>query len=123
MMKTKYFLMMMMAVSLISVAARKTVTADEIFGTWKYKISNVPPEYESGTMIFEQKENKTVGYMGEPKQEMQELTVNQGKVTFATNFDGGLIKYTLMQKGDSLSGDVSTPYGDFPIVAVKEAKK
>ena len=123
MMKAKYFLMMIMAVSLFSIAARKTVIADEIIGTWKYSISNVPPEYESGYMIFEQKENKTVGFMGQDKQPMQELSINQGKVTFATNFDGGLIKYTLTQKGDSLSGAVSTPYGEFPVVAVKEAKK
>ncbi|WP_159466981.1 hypothetical protein [Dyadobacter sp. 3J3] len=122
-MKAKYFLMMIMAVSLFSIAARKTVIADEILGTWKYKISDVPPEYESGIMIFEQKENKTVGYMGVEKQPMQELSVDQGKVTFATSFDGGLIKYTLTQKGDSLSGSVSTPYGEFPVMAVKEAKK
>ncbi|MCF2443461.1 hypothetical protein L0657_05785 [Dyadobacter sp. CY345] len=123
MMKTKYFLMMIMAVSLFSIAARQTELADEIIGTWKYSISNVPPEYESGYMTFEQKDNKTVGYMGEDKQPMQELSIDQGKVSFQTSFDGGLIKYTLTQKGDSLKGAVSTPYGEFPVVAVKEAKK
>ena len=123
MMRTKYLLMMIMAVGLLSIAARKKVIADEIIGTWKYTISNVPPEYESGYMIFEQKENKTVGFMGQDKQPMQELSIAQGKVTFATNFDGGLIKYTLTQKGDSLSGAVATPYGEFPVVAVKEIKK
>ncbi len=123
MMKTKYFLMMIMAVSLFSIAAIKTEIADEIIGTWKYSISNVPPEYESGYMTFEQKDDKTVGYMGDDKQPMQELSIDQGKVSFQTNFDGGLIKYTLTQTGDSLKGAVSTPYGEFPVVAVKEAKK
>jgi len=123
MMKTKYFLVMIMAVSLFSIAAKKMVFADEILGTWKYKISNVPPEYESGVMVFEKKENKTVGYMGQDKQEMQDLMVDQGKVSFSTNFDGGLIKYTLTQKGDSLNGAVATPYGEFPVMAVKDAAK
>jgi len=124
-MKTKYFLLMMIvAVGIFSMAARSVITAEDILGTWKYSVSNVPPEYESGFMTFEQKENKTVGYVGQTeKKAMQELTVSGGKVSFATDFDGGLIKYNLTQKGDTLSGEVETQYGNFPIVAVKEAKK
>ncbi|WP_229214277.1 hypothetical protein [Dyadobacter flavalbus] len=124
MMKAKYLLTMIVAMAMISIAAQSVMIADELLGTWKYTISNVPPEYESGYMTFEQKDNKMVGYMGQTdKKEMKELTVDQGKVSFATDFEGGLIKYSLTQKGDSLSGSVSTQYGDFPIVAVKEAKK
>lgn len=123
-MKTKYYILVIAAISFFSIAAQKAVTADEIFGTWKYTISDVPPEYESGFFTFEQKDNKTVGFVGDTeKKEMQELTVDQGKVAFATEFQGGLIKYSLMQKGDTLSGVVSSQYGEFPVKAVREAKK
>lgn len=122
--RTKYFLTMIIAVGMLSIAAKRTLLADEILGVWKYTISDVPPEYESGYFTFEQKDNKTVGFMGDTdKKEMKELTVDQGKVSFATDFEGGLIKYNLTMKGDSLRGIVETQYGNFPIIAVKEAKK
>ncbi|MCE6988656.1 hypothetical protein [Dyadobacter sp. CY323] len=123
-MKTKYYILMIIAVSIVSVAATKAVTADEIFGTWKYMISDVPAEYQSGFFTFEQKDSKTVGYVGDTqKQEMKELAVDQGKVTFATENEHGVFKYSFMQKGDTLTGTISSQYGDFPIKAVKEAKK
>ena len=122
-MKAKYYLMMVIAFGFFWIAAQKAVTADDIVGTWKYLISDVPPEYESGFLTFEQKDNKTVGYVqaGE-KQEMKELAIDQGKVTFLTESQAGQFKYSLMQKGDTLTGIISSQYGDFPIKAVKGAK-
>ncbi|MCE7069033.1 MULTISPECIES: hypothetical protein [Dyadobacter] len=123
-MKTKLYFMMVIALGIFSIAAQKSVTADDILGTWKYQISDVPPEYESGFFTFEQKDNKTVGYVGDTqKQEMKELTVAADKVTFSTESDQGVFKYNLALKGDTLTGMISSQYGDFPIKAVKEAKK
>jgi hypothetical protein len=124
MMRTKYFLTLIVAIGMLSIAAQRVIIADEILGVWKYTISDVPPEYESGYFTFEQKESKTIGYTGQTeKREMKELAVDQDKVTFSTDSEGGLIKYNLNLKGDSLKGVVETQYGNFPIVAVKEAKK
>lgn len=123
-MKTKFYMMMVVAIGIFSVAAHKAVTADDIFGTWKYMISDVPAEYQSGFFTFEQKENKPVGYVGDSqKEEMKGLTVGEGKVVFSTENEHGVFKYSLMQKGDTLSGVISSQYGDFPITAVREAKK
>jgi hypothetical protein len=123
-MKTKYYFLVIFAFSIFSIAAQKAVTADDVVGTWKYLISDVPPEYESGFFTFEQKDNKTVGYVGDTeKQEMKELVVDQGKVTFTTEGQAGVFKYSFAQKGDTLTGIISSQYGDFPIKAVKEAKK
>ena len=123
-MKTKYYFLMIIAIGFISIAAKSTNMADDLVGTWKYLISDVPPEYESGFLIFEQKENKTVGYVeGGEKQEVKDLVVEQGKVTFATENQSGLFKYSLTQKGDTLTGVISSQYGDFPIKAIKQAKK
>lgn len=115
---------MIIAISVFSVAARKAFTADDLVGTWKYMISDVPAEYQTGTLVFEQKENKTVGYVeGAEKNEMKGLTVDQGKVTFTTENQNGAFKYSLMQKGDTLTGTIASQYGDFGIKAVRQANK
>ncbi|QRR04086.1 hypothetical protein HWI92_06910 [Dyadobacter sandarakinus] len=122
-MKAKYFLMMLVVLGICSFTAAKKFTADGIAGLWNYRISDVPPEYETGFFTFEEKDSKTVGYMGAEKREMKDLVVAQGKVTFAMDFDGGVIKYNLTQTGDTLAGIVATQYGDFPIKAIRDTKK
>lgn len=124
-MKTKHYIfLMVVAISVFSMAAQKAFTADDLAGTWKYLISDVPPEYESGSLVFEQKENKTVGYVeSAEKNEMKELTVAQGKVTFTTENQNGVFKYSFIQKGDTLTGMIASQYGDFPIKAVRQVKK
>ncbi|CAG5068065.1 hypothetical protein DYBT9623_00793 [Dyadobacter sp. CECT 9623] len=120
----RYILLMVIAVSVCSVAARNAFIADDLIGTWKYQISDVPPEYETGFLVFEQKENKTVGYVeGGEKNEMQALTVDQGKVTFTTENGSGVFKYSFMQTGDTLTGIIGSQYGDFPIKAIRQPKK
>ena len=124
-MKTKHYIfLMLMAISVFSVAARQAFTADDVVGTWKYMISDVPAEYQTGSLVFEQKDNKTVGYVeSSQKNEMKGLTVDQGKVTFTTENESGVFKYGLMQKGDTLTGTIASQYGDFGIKAVKQATK
>lgn len=123
-MKVKYLLTMILAVACLAATARNLKTADNLIGTWKYTVSNVPPEYETGTMTFEQKDSKTTGYLGDTeKMEMKELTVDQGKVTFKLDFQGGILTVTLNQDGDKLSGTIVSQDGEFPITAVKQAQK
>ena len=122
-MKVKHYLLMVIAIGLGSIAASKAILPAVIIGTWKYLISDVPPEYESGFFTFEQKDNKTVGYAGDTeKQEMKELVVDQEKVTFTIENQAGVFKYSFAQKGDTLTGIISSQYGDFPIKAVREKK-
>ena len=123
-MKTKHYIfLVLIAISVFSIAARQAFTADDLVGTWKYMISDVPAEYQTGSLVFEQKDNKTVGYVeGAEKNEMKELTVDQGKVTFTTENQSGVFKYSMMQKGDTLTGTIASSYGDFGIMAVRQAK-
>src|SRR5688572_20434792 len=120
-MKKNFVLLTMLAVSVIFVAAR--VAADNLIGTWKYKVANVPPEYESGTMTFEEKGGKIVGYLGSTdRSEMKDLTISENKVKFKLDFQGGVISLDMVQKGDSLKGIVVTNDGEFPIDATREKK-
>ncbi|MGV3600806.1 MAG: hypothetical protein ACO1N1_06350 [Dyadobacter fermentans] len=123
-MKGKLYLLLVIAMVFVSVAATKAVLPADIIGTWKYMISDVPPEYESGFFTFEKKDDKTVGYVGDTeKEEMKELTVDQEKVAFTIENQAGVFKYSFAQTGDTLTGIVSSQYGDFPIKAVRQAKK
>lgn len=112
-----------MSISIFSIAAQKAFTADDLIGTWKYLISDVPPEYQSGTFVFEQKDNKTVGYVeAAEKNEVKDLAVDQGKVSFIIENQNGAFKYSFIQTGDTLTGTVASQYGDFPIKAIRQAK-
>lgn len=115
---------MFIAISAFSIAAQKAFTADDLVGNWKYLISDVPAEYQTGFLVFEQKENMSTGYVeSSQKNEMQDLVVNQGKVTFTTENQSGVFKYSFSQKGDTLTGMIASQYGDFAIKAVRQAKK
>lgn len=123
-MKVKYLFTLILAVTFFAATAKNTRSANDLVGTWKYTVSNVPPEYESGFMTFEQKDNKTTGYLGQQERmEMKELTVDQGKVTFKLDFQGGILTVTMTQDGDKLSGTIVSQDGEFPITAVKEPAK
>ncbi|MCE7060850.1 hypothetical protein [Dyadobacter sp. CY343] len=117
----KYLLLVMLFTSAAFAVARNV--ADKLAGTWNYTVSNVPPEYEKGSMTFEEKGGKMVGYLGETdRAEMKELAVTDNKVTFKVDFQGGMISLNMVQKGDSLMGMVVTNDGEFPIAAVRAAK-
>ncbi|MCF0073932.1 hypothetical protein LZD49_25855 [Dyadobacter sp. CY261] len=126
-MSVKHLLTLILAVTFFTVAnvasAKNINTAGDLVGTWKYTVSNVPPEYETGVMTFEQKDNKTTGYFGQQERmDMKELTVDQGKITFKLDFQGGVLTVTMTQEGDKLTGTIVSQDGEFPITAVKEAK-
>jgi hypothetical protein len=119
-MKMKYLFTAILLCSVL-VAARSVRFADNLTGTWAYVIADVPAEYQNGVFLFEEKDNATVGYVGADKSvQMKELTAADGKVNFKFDFDGGSIGVSLAQTGDTLKGNMSSTYGEFPIVAVKQ---
>jgi hypothetical protein len=123
-MKTKS-LIFLTAVSLIlwSFTAQRSILVNDLVGTWKYLISDVPEEYQTGLLVFEKSDNKIVGYIGRDQQtEVTDLTVNQDKITFTTENQSGVFKYNFSQKGDTLTGIIASQYGDFAIKAIKQAK-
>ena len=123
-MKGKFYFAAVILVSMFFVAAHSAMKADELLGRWSFTISDVPPEYESGFMTFEQKDDKTTGYVEATggKMEMKELKIDGGKVSFKMEFDGGMIDYKMTLEGEKLNGSVLSNYGEFPIAAVRSAK-
>jgi hypothetical protein len=69
------------------------------------------------------KDEKVTGYLCETaKQEMKDLTVEEEKISFKIDFEGGLIDFKLKKGGEKLNGTVLTTYGEFPAVAVRAPK-
>jgi hypothetical protein len=123
MMKVKYFFLAIFAIGMLTAQAHGFIKVADLAGNWKYTVTNVPPEYETGQMTFEQKDDKWSGFLGSTeKMEMKELVVDQEKITFKLDFQGGLLNVTMTQDGDTLKGMIVSQDGEFPITAVKEAK-
>jgi|GEM_PF-1525102 len=125
-MKAKYLFVTLLAIGLFSAAAFARIVGDEILGTWKYKIAEVPVEYQIGVMSFEQKEDKTVGFIGDGadrKIEMKELAIKDNKVSFKLLFDSGIIVVNLVLDGDKMAGKLKTDDGEFDMNAQKQVKK
>jgi hypothetical protein len=119
-----YFSFVLMLLCVVAADLQANAPASELLGTWKYTVSDVPPEYEKGLMTFEQKDEKWVGYIGQAeKMEMKELKVEKEKITFKINLEGDLISVNLTKNGDKLTGKVVSSEGEFSIVAAKEVKK
>jgi hypothetical protein len=119
-MKIRFPFLALLAFALL-VAARPAVLFNDLVGSWSYTIADVPPEYQEGVFQFEEKDNATVGFMGANKEvPLKELSAAEGKVSFKFDFDGGVIAVNMVQSGDTLRGNLSSQYGEFPIVAVKK---
>lgn len=111
---------------LFSLTAFSGTADNDIIGSWKYKISDVPPEYETGIMSFVQKNDKTVGFIGDGtdhKAEMKELTIKENKVSFKLAFESREIVVSMVKDGDKMAGKLKTDDGEFPITAEKQVKK
>ena len=124
-MKTKFLFITLLTIGLFSAIAFARPLGDEVFGTWKYKISEVPDEYQNGVMSFEQKDDKTVGIIGslDRKMEMKELKIEENKVSFKLLFDSGIIVVNLVLDGDKMVGKLKTDDGEFAINAEKQIQK
>lgn len=120
-MKMKLVLFGLMVVCTLFIAAKPMGLLNELYGSWTYVISDVPPEYQNGVMMFEEKDSNPVGFLGADKSiPMKDLAAANGEVSFKFDFEGGEISVKMVQKGDTLKGNLSSQHGEFPIVAVKQ---
>ena len=124
-MNKNYHFIALFAICLFSIAANSRITKDEILGSWKYKVTSVPPEYENGIMSFEQRDDKMLGFIGstENKMPMRDLVIKEKMISFKLQIESSEIVVNLVQTGDKMSGNVITEDGKFPIVAEKQVTK
>ena len=122
-MRVKYLFLVIALIGASFLSAINAMPPADVLGSWKYTVSNVPPEYESGVMTFEKKDGKIVGYLGQNERlEMMDLSVNDDKIAFKLDFQGQTLSVNLAKSGDKLEGAVVTQDGELPISAVRETK-
>lgn len=98
------------------------VKSKPILGEWLYEVSDAPYGYEKGSLIFSEKEGKTLCVV---KVEAGELVANNLKiekdiVTFSTVVEGNLVNIELKLDKNKLTGKVDSPEGPKSITAVKK---
>jgi hypothetical protein len=123
-MKTQFRTLILLLAILFSSFSQLSaeVKNKEIIGEWAYEASDAPYGYEKGSLIFSQKEGKTICVI---KLEAGELTVSdlkieKNKITFTTYVDGNSINIELIRDKNKLTGKADTPEGPKTITAVKK---
>jgi len=123
-MKTQFRTLILLLAILFSSFSQLSaeVKNKEIIGEWAYEASDAPYGYEKGSLIFSQKDGKTICVI---KLEAGELTVSdlkieKNKVTFTTYVDGNSINIELIRDKNKLTGKADTPEGPKTITAVKK---
>jgi len=93
-----------------------------LLGEWLYEVSDAPYGYEKGSLIFAEKEGKTVCTVKLEAGELSvdKLTIEKEKINFSTNVDGNQIQIKLTREKNKLTGIVETPEGEKTISAVKK---
>lgn len=93
-----------------------------LLGEWLYEVSDVPPEYETGSLIFSENEGQTVCVI---KMEVGEipvsnLVIEKKKITFSAYADGNEVKFEFIREKDKLSGKIDSHEGIKIMTAVKK---
>lgn len=115
-------LLFVLTTTFTSLNANTEVKKNPILGEWIYEVSDAPYGYEKGSLIFSEKEGKTVCVV---KLEAGELTANnllvdKEKVSFSVIVDGSPVEVKLIREKDKLNGTVDSPEGPKSIKAIKK---
>lgn len=105
-----------------SIQLRAEVKDKPLIGEWAYEVSDAPYGYEKGSLIFSEKDGKTVCSikLEAGELEVSNLKIEEEKITFTTYVDGNQINVDLTREGDKLTGKVDSPEGPKTLTAIKK---
>ncbi|MFY9153351.1 MAG: hypothetical protein WAO52_15145 [Prolixibacteraceae bacterium] len=115
-------LLFVLTTTFFSLNAEAEIKKNSILGEWIYEVSDAPYGYEKGSLIFSEKDGKTICVV---KLEAGELTVSdlvleKGKVSFTVMVEGSPVEVKLIREKDKLAGTVDSPEGPKTITALKK---
>jgi hypothetical protein len=123
-MKTQFVTFLLFTTILLSSVSQVSaeVKNKEIIGEWTYEVSDAPYGYEKGSLIFSEKEGKTICVIKLEAGELavSDLKIEKDKVTFTTFVDGNSINVDLTRDKGKLTGHVDTPEGPKTLTAIKK---
>ena len=94
----------------------------DVVGEWKYEVPNAPYGYNTGNLVFEEKEGSLSGYAkleGNNKIDLKEITYEDGVLKFGLYVDYDYVTLKITVKGEEMKGTVNSPGGEMPITAKK----
>lgn len=93
-----------------------------ILGEWLYEVSDAPYGYEKGSLIFSEKDGKTICVVKIEAGELaaSNLKIEKDIVSFTTVVEGSSVNVELKLEKNKLSGKVDSPEGPKTITAVKK---
>jgi hypothetical protein len=107
-------------VALQSVTA-KTEKKD-LLGKWKYEVASAPYGYETGTLVFTEKEGELAGevqFNDGTKVQMSKLTFEDGVLKSGLYIEYDYIGIEAKVDGKKMTGTVDTPDGKIELKAEK----
>jgi hypothetical protein len=123
----KHFIALLLLIT-VSAFSSLQLQAEEknkpLIGEWVYQVSDAPYGYEKGSLIFSEKEGKTVCVIKLEAGELEatNLKIEEDKITFLTYVDGNPINVELTRDENKLSGTVDSPEGPKTLTAEKKQK-
>lgn len=93
-----------------------------ILGEWHYEVIDAPMGYEKGSLIFSEKEGKTVCIVRLEAGELavDDLKIEENKITFTTVVEGSPVRVELTHEKGKLTGKVDSQEGPKTITASKK---
>lgn len=115
--------MLLSAITMFSSAnLQAKVKNKPLLGEWIYEVSDAPYGYEKGSLIFSEKEGKTVCIIKVEAGELvaNDLKIKRKKISFTTSVEGNSINIALERVKNKLIGKVDTPEGPKTLTAIKK---
>lgn len=121
-MKKLILLFVLVAVFAGSADSSEKIKIKNLVGEWKYEVAGVPQGYESGTIIFEEKENQITGavkFNDGYKVDFKSVEIKDDMVTFGLYVEYDYITGKAKVDGNKMKGTVNSPDGEVPLTAEK----
>jgi len=116
------FMLLTAITSLAGANLQAEIKNKPLLGEWLYSVSDVPYGYEKGSLIFSEKEGKTICIIKVEAGELvaTDLKIERKKITFTTTVEGSSINIALDRIKNKLIGKVDTPDGPKTLTAIKK---
>lgn len=123
----KKSVMTLLGMFLMLFAINSTAETDPSpLGSWAFSVDQAPWEYNRGTIVFEENEEKelsgAIHFHTGQKLSIAKVSVDGSELIFDVNVDGYEVQSVVAISVDELTGYVMTPEGNMPFSATKEVE-
>jgi len=113
---------LLVSVFVVSSSGAEKLKNKDVIGEWKYEVTSAPQGYESGTLVFEEKEGKLTGkvkFSAGYDSEFSKVEIENDVLKFGLYVDYEHITGEAQIDGKKMKGSVNTPDGKIELKAEK----